>query len=291
MTYSQQVSHLKEKHGLIINDEKSAIAFLSRTNYYRLSAYGISLRDSTDKEKYKEGTTFEQITSLYKFDEIFRAYLFLPVSEIEIRFRTKVAYRLGERFGPEGYTKQDNFLPDINPNTNVSRHAEIMAKLDKEIERQTSLPCVKHHIDEYGGHFPIWAAIELMSFGEVVSLYSIMLTEDQQAIAKEFNTDRARLKSWMLSLVEVRNICAHSNRLYNMPLKQTPRLYAEDLKYIGTNKIFLSILVLKKLLSGEAMWNVLVESIENLISSTTEVELKCLGFPPDWKTVLQIERS
>lgn len=289
MTYEQQVAHLKEAHGLIVKDETRAMSLLSKVNYYRLSAYGISLRDPENKDHYKPGATFEQIVSLYNFDSILRAYLFLPVSEIEIRFRTKVAYRLGERFGPEGYTSPENFLPDVNPTTNVSRHEEFISNLNKEIDRQITLPCVIHHIDVYGGHFPIWAAIELMSFGEVVSLFTIMFPEDQIAIAKDFHTDRVRLKSWMLSLLEIRNICAHSNRLYNMPLKQMPRLYNEDLKYIRTNKLFPSILVLKKLLSGEAMWDVLIESLEKLIESTPDVDINCLGFPLDWKEACEIK--
>jgi len=33
-----------------------------------------------------------------------------------------------------------------------------------------NLPFVKHHQEAYGGHFPIWAAVELMTFGNIASL-------------------------------------------------------------------------------------------------------------------------
>lgn len=116
-TYAEQVKHLRSAHGLIITDEERAISFLSKINYYRLSAYGISLREPGNKERYKPGTTFEDLASLYNFDTGLRAILFLPITEMEIQFRTKVAYRLGEQYGPEGYRDSSNFIQRINEKT------------------------------------------------------------------------------------------------------------------------------------------------------------------------------
>ncbi len=286
--YADQVQHLKSAHGLIVTDEERAVSFLSKINYYRLSAYGISLRDPGNKERYKLGTTFEDLASLYHFDAGLRSILFLPIIEIEIQFRTKVAYRLGEQYGPEGYRDSSNFVLKTNIRTNKTRHQEFLEKLDEEIERQKNLPCVKHHKEKYGGHFPIWAAIELLSFGSVVSLYSIMFTDDQQAIAKEFSTDNYHLNSWMLSLIEIRNICAHANRIYNMPLKQSPKLYSEHTKYGKTNKLFPAILILKRMLDGQPIWDSFAKSLNKMIHSNRRVELSCLGFPAEWKDVLDI---
>lgn len=287
-TYAEQVKHLRSVHGLIITDEERAISFLSKVNYYRLSAYGISLREPGNKERYKPGTTFEDLASLYSFDAGLRAFLFLPITEIEIQFRSKVAYRLGEQYGPEGYRDSSNFISKINQKTNKTRHQEFLDKLDEEIKRQENLPCVKHHNDVYGGHFPIWAAIELLSFGSVVSLFSIMFPADQNAIAKEFSTDSYHLHSWLLALVEIRNICAHANRIYNMPLKQSPKLYTEHAKYGNTNKLFPVILVMKRMLDGQLIWNTFARSLNMMINSNRRVELVCLGFPEKWKDILAV---
>ena len=287
-TYAEQVRHLRSAHGLIITDEERAISFLSKINYYRLSAYGISLRDPGNMERYKTGTTFEDLASLYSFDARLRAFLFLPITEIEVQFRSKVAYRLGKQYGPEGYMDASNFTEKTNNRTNKTRHQEFIDKLNEEIERQKNLPCVKHHQDKYGGHFPIWAAIELLSFGSVVSLYSIMFPGDQSAIAKEFSTDSYHLHSWLLALVEIRNICAHANRIYNMPLKQSPKLYSEHAKYGKTNKLFPIILILKRILDGQPMWNTFAKSLNVLIQSNRRIELLCLGFPDEWQDVLDI---
>ena len=286
-TYSEQVTHLKSEHGLIVTDDERAESILSKINYYQLSAYGISLRDPKNKERYRPGTTFEDLVGLYNFDAILRTILFLPIAEIEVQFRTKVAYCLGKQYGPEGYRDSGNFLPAVNPKTQKTRHQEFLDKLDEEIERQKNLPCVKHHKTQYGGHFPIWAAIELLTFGNVVSLYSIMSTDDQKEVAKEFGTDALHLNSWMLALVEIRNLCAHSNRIYNMPLKQHPRLYTEHAQYGNTNKVFPSILVIKRLLDGQNLWSSFKKSLNRLLKGK-RVDINCLGFPSEWKEVLSI---
>ena len=118
-TYAEQVRHLKSAHGLIVPDEERAMYILSKINYYRLSAYGISLREPGNKERYKAGTTFEDLVNLYNFDAALRSFLFLPITEIEVQFRTKVAYRLGQQYGPEGYRDGSNFLPKQNTKTKI----------------------------------------------------------------------------------------------------------------------------------------------------------------------------
>ncbi len=287
-TLEEQITHLKSAHGLIIIDEERAKTELSWINYYRLSAYGISLRDPANKDQYRAGTTFDDIVSLYYFDQVLRTYLALPISDIEVHLRTEVAYCLGKEYGPEGYVCCNNFQQDTNPKTGVLRHQELMNKLHDEMVRQSQAPCVKHHMDKYGGHFPIWAAIELFTFGNVVSLLSIMIPKDQATVAAAFQTDYKHLYSWMLSLLEIRNICAHGNRIYNMPLKQSPRLYKEHAKYGKTNKVFPAILVIKRLMSGQKSWNVLAGALAEYIPEQPSVDIRCLGFPAEWKTVLEI---
>ena len=81
-TYEEQVEHLKSAHGLIVNNKERAVGILSKVNYYRLSAYGISLRDPNNKDKYRPGSSLIDIMGLYNFDAFFRTILFLPISEM-----------------------------------------------------------------------------------------------------------------------------------------------------------------------------------------------------------------
>ncbi|MEG1196689.1 MAG: Abi family protein, partial [Clostridia bacterium] len=143
-----------------------------------------------------------------------------------------------------------------------------------------NLPCVKHHQDEYGGHFPAWAAVELFTFGMLSSLYSVMQPQDRKVIASQYNTDAYHLQSWILALVEVRNICAHYGRIYNMPLKQSPNLYSENQQY-AENKVFPLLLTIKRMITDFSTWNTFTTSLFALVDEYSEAKIEYMGFPND----------
>ena len=157
------------------------------------------------------------------------------------------------------------------------------------MNRQKNVPFVKHHLEKYDGHFPIWVAVELFSFGRLTSLFDIMVPEDQKQIAAIYGTKPGHLKSWLLSLVEVRNICAHYTRLYNLPLKQTPFLYSENRKYRNgsVNKEFSVLLVVRRLFQANEQWQSLFKEISAAIEKYGDViNLSFMGFPENWIEVL-----
>ena len=116
-----------------------------------------------------------------------------------------------------------------------------------------------------------------------------MVLEDRKEIARLYNTEPKYLGSWILALVEIRNICAHYSRLYNMPLKQTPHLYPEYQKYrTGTlNKVFPALLSIKRMLNSDDRWNAFEIQLESLIDEYGDVvKLSFMGFSKEWKEVL-----
>ena len=283
--YDGQIKRLVEKHGLIVEDNKAAKDILSNVNYYRLSAYGIGLKLGDDPERYQEGVTLDHLFHLHQFDSHLRTLLIPVIEYLEISLRTKIAYHLALTYGAEGYRDKENFSVKIR-NTGVEVHPYVMGQLDKEIERQKNLPCVKHHITTYDGHFPVWAAIELFTFGMLSSLFSTMEKEDQKAIAKLYGTDSKVLGGWILALVEVRNICAHYGRIYNMPLKQQPYLYSEYRQY-RSNRIFPLLLTMKRMLQGQSVWTNFYTSLVGLVDEYSEIKKEFMGFPENWEEILK----
>lgn len=173
----------------------------------------------------------------------------------------------------------------------VSVHQNIVDKFKDECKRQKNSPCVKHHIEKYEGHFPFWAAIELFTFGSVCSFYKIMKADDKKELSRNcYQCKPKYLQSWILCLLEVRNICAHYNRLYNFPLKQKPRLFKSEkdlLNDSGINKIFPLLIVLKHLLSGNQTWEDFTESLFDLIKTNLDViNLDFMAFPSNWQEIL-----
>ena len=287
LSYKEQILKLKNDHNLLISNYKCAEEILKKVNYYRLSGYGIGLKKYDNKEHYKNYISIEDLFSLYCFDSEFKNNLIRTIEQIEIELRTQIAYHLAINYGPDVLNKENNFIYKTNK-AGHPIYSIIINNLNKEIYRQRNKPFVRHHIKKYKGKFPIWVSVELMSFGNLSSLFSILKDEDQKEISNYYNTDPKYLKNWILCLVEVRNICAHYTRLYNMPLKENPRLYSENEKYKGKqNKIFPILLIIKRILNSNDQWKSLLKDLKNTFNKYQGCfNYSFMGFPKNWRNIL-----
>lgn len=291
LNYEEQIDKLKNDHNLLISNDKFAKEILEKVNYYRLSGYGIGLKKFNNYEHYKDNISIEHLFKLYCFDSEFKNVLMRTIEQIEIEFRTQIAYNLSIKYGPDVLMNKNNFINKKNKEKDEI-YSIIVKHLDKEIKRQGNKPFVKHHINKYGGNFPIWVSVELMSFGNLSSLFSILKDEDKKEIANYYNTDTKYLKNWILCLVEVRNICAHYTRLYNMPLKENPKLYSENEKYKGKqNKIFPILLIIKRILKSNAQWKSLLTDLNKTFNKYDGYfSYKFMGFPENGKEILGLDK-
>lgn len=163
-TYDEQILNLQEKHGLIIADCAKAKEILKTVNYYRLSAYGIDLLDK-QTDKYREGTSLEQIYSLYQFDSRLRNIISPVIEYVEIRLRSCISYHLAIKYGAECYRDRSFFKPWISGVFGKDMFDVFNERVDAEIRKQSKKPMVVHHMQKYEGHFPIWVVVELLSLG------------------------------------------------------------------------------------------------------------------------------
>ncbi len=287
LSYDEQIDNLINVHRLIIHDRAVAKKILSTVHYYRLSAYGIGLENTENSAQYIEGTSLEHLFKLYCFDSRLKNDLIKAIERIEITLRTQIAHQIALQYGANALEDINHFNDKQNKNGG-SIYYLIWEHLEKEIKRQKNVSLVKRHSKEFKNDFHVWALVELLSFGNLSSLFSILKDKDQKAIAKLYNTSPEYLKSWILCLVEVRNICAHYTRLYNLPLKQTPKLYKENWKYMGKqNKIFPVLLMVKRMLNENEQWCSLLRDISRTFDKYSDIyNLSYMGFPQNWKEIL-----
>lgn len=278
-TFAEQVDILKRRN-LIISNEQRAIEVLKRINYYRLSAYFLSLKqEGTDL--FIDGTAFDKIYRIYEFDVKLRNLLLEQLERIEIAFRTHIAYLLGHKYDALGYMQGEHFL-------NEERHTEFLAELVKELGRKKRELFVTHHFDHYAGKFPVWVAIEVISFGTLSKLYSNLKIKDKKEIAKlYYKVPYLFLENWLMILAYIRNVCAHFARIYNKSLVKKPKLGEKDKLELGNDKIFAPIFVMKKLAGSQVEWKTFVTKLESLIEEyKDEIELHRIGFPVNWSDLL-----
>ncbi|MED9917120.1 MAG: Abi family protein, partial [[Eubacterium] siraeum] len=154
-TIKQQIEILRQR-GCIIDDEEYARKCLTNINYYRLAYYFAPFLER--KGKYRDGTTFEQIMKVYDFDRVLRRMLMTYLEEIEISMRAIISNYHAMKYGALGYLNASGFDPHHN-------HQAFLSKIERLIEANENEEFVKHHKRKYGGIMPVWAAVELFSFG------------------------------------------------------------------------------------------------------------------------------
>lgn len=201
MTIDEQVENLKSI-GLIINDEEYAKKILNDISYFRMiKAYSLNLKEKNGN--YNEKITFEHIVDLYLFNANFRQIIFPEIEKVEINVRCRVANYFAEQYGVLGYLDEENFA-------DADYHKTFLEDIEEEIGRNSKAPFVRNFRENYnGGELPIYALVEVFSFGTLSKFYKNMKNQDKKAIASSFGVGYTYLESWLESISYVRNICAH----------------------------------------------------------------------------------
>lgn len=279
MKIDEQIENLKEK-GLIVKDEEYAKRILNDISYFRLiKAYSLNLKAKNGN--YYEGITFEQIVDLYLLNAGFRQILFPQIEKIEIDLRCKIGNYFAEKYGVLGYLEADNF-------SDQRYHDIFLQDAEEEVRRNSKTPFVRNFRMNYeGGKLPVYALVEVFSFGTLSKFYKNLLNQDKKAVAGMLGVGYTYLESWLESISYVRNICAHYGRLYNAKLTKTPRLYKEySKKGIANNRIFGVLLCMKALRKRDIYWNIFVEQIDALFEKYEDADITTMGFPCDWRELL-----
>lgn len=272
-TYAEQMEILQQRN-VQIEDETRCEEILRAINYYRITAYLLPFK--LPDGKYEEGTRFSAAYQLYEFDRKLRNALFSALEEIEIYLRSRFAYFHVHKYGAEGYTEESNYSAQYR----AERFSE---NLKREIESNQRALFVKHHIEEYGGHFPLWAAVELFSFGMLSRFYSDLKTPDQKELARElYGSNPKNVKSWLHCCTDLRNICAHYGRLYYRVFSSIPANVNADSN--SEKRLWGAVLALYELYPYKEKWNTEhLPKLEALFEEyKNDISLYHIGFPENW---------
>ena len=302
----EQVEILKNK-GLIITDEKYAKKVLLRENYFFLNGYRHLFIKSEADKVFKEGTTFEEVYSLFLFDRSIRNVLFKYLLVIENNLKSIFSYQLSKKYGyrERDYLKDKNFtsIPEKQAQLN-----DLLKKMKRQIRVNGSQhSATLHYVSNYG-YIPLWILVKVLSFGIVSEMFSILKVEDQKDIAKIYEIDYETFMVYLPILANYRNLCAHEDILYENKTQkaiddtvyhQLLKIEKVDDEYIqGKNDLFALIIIMKQLLQPEEFKNMTLE-LDNIIETlnynlhTIKIDdvLNKMGFPINWKDLSKIERS
>ena len=290
LTIPEQVEELK-KAKMIIDSDEVAGDFLSRVEYYRFRGYCFQFYDNKKKE-YKENTKFNDIVKIYEFDVELSHLLFTMLSSIECTLRSRFVEAL------LAYKKDALVLYDPAVFDDKKNYWSNNGNLSQEIARSSDV-FIKHNFDKHDGNIPVWAAVEIMSFGTLSKLIKNLRTGSDTAYSrlaelykyptssgKTAKPSKKLLASWVHACVILRNICAHNSRIYNRTMSTVPELLDADRRKSGPDRsgVYKIILAMKYLRSSDAQWSAFADQLAALLTRYSDVvEMGRLDFPNDWK--------
>lgn len=290
LSVTQLVQKLKDA-GMTIDSNDEAEIALTTIGYYRLKGYSFHFID-TATCKYRVGTNFSDILRLYCFDSELSNLLFSYLSQIEIALRS----RLVNAF----QSSQDALiLNDPSVFKDKNKYWKNQATIASEISRSNDV-FIEHNFNNHDGAIPIWASVEVMSFGTISKTIKNMKTGNDSAFSEliknykfknekgnEVSPSKDMFTSWLQSVSVMRNICAHNSRIYNRTISTRPKLISSDViipqpRYNGLYQIMLSM---KYLRPTEESWNVFIEEFKCLLQKYNDVcDINRMNFPDDWES-------
>ena len=206
-TYRQLLRKLRSR-GMVINKGSQgsrAMRILEEENYYNVINGYKSLfleREATDTvdEKYKDGTTFDEVYALYCFDREVRNIYLKYLLKLENSLKTVISHEFSSIYGHDNYLKLENFqstaftdpadlsyvakrnnlkLPmDLKRVQQISaeENAEAVTKLIGDIHQEIARQMNKHHqvVTHYmtqHGYIPLWVLVNVLTFGKITNFY------------------------------------------------------------------------------------------------------------------------
>ncbi len=279
--------------GMNIPSISEATQALATIGYYRLRGYCFHLYNNQIKQ-YRHGTDFSEILRLYQFDTELSHLLFSMTSSIEVALRARLTDAL--------LTHGDSLIL-YNPNyfSNKKLFWQNLGTLSSEIARSSDV-FIQHNFQNHDGQIPIWAAVEVMSFGNLSKTIKNLKTGSESAASKLIanyrhlspnghmvNPSLQMFCSWIQSVSILRNMCAHNSRIYNRTISTHLQIPAIDQPnpVSRRNGLYQIVLAMKYLRPSDDIWKQFVIDLTALFNKYNNViDMARINFPADWNSHL-----
>jgi len=294
LTIAQQLQSYIDA-GMTITSRGDVEKALKSVGFYRLRGYSFHLYDNSAK-KYVPGTKFEDILKLYHFDQELSVLIFSMISKIEVALRVRLVEALLVH-------RDALILQDSSIFKEKKIYWQNMSTIASEIARSNDV-FIKHNFGNHEGEVPVWAVVEVLSFGTLSkiiknlktgkgSAYSILAT-NYQYISKKgnlVNPSQKMFASWVQGISVLRNMCAHNSRIYNRTIHTTPEILDVDkiTPPPAHNGLYQILLAMKYLRSSDEEWTAFVSELDIMFQNNSSViSLTAMNLPVDWKAHLSV---
>ncbi len=283
LTIEEQVDQLLDRG--MVGTRDSMVRRLSVVSYYRLSGYWFHRKLSDDS--FEPGTSFDVAWKQYMFDRKLRLLLMDAIERLEVGLRVQFCNHHALQHGPFGYATDSRSTPQLG----AEQRLKLIAQIDREAQRSREL-FVRHFRDKYGTshrHLPLWMAIETMSLSCVIRLWQASSDSVKGPVAAAFGVSEKVLESWLWTLNEARNVCAHHGRLWNREFgikPKIPRRYHHPEWHtpepVPNHRVYAVLTISAYSLSRLAPNSTWQVRLRQLVEAFPDIPTKNMGFPDAW---------
>ena len=201
---SELIDHLKTKGVTfdLVNEEDAAGYISTKTYYFKIAAYRALFQKRVGGERDGQyvGLDFGHLVKLASVDRTMR-YTLLPMTlDVEHFAHAKLLHRVETEPGEDGYSIVADYMASLNHDNRRRRLAEI-SMLEPDAY-------CGDLVRKYRAHMPVWAFLELISFGSFIDFYLFCANRWQDPAMED--------EHYMLRQVKAaRNAAAHSSNIVN----------------------------------------------------------------------------
>lgn len=279
-TVAEQIRKMINR-GVVITETKKAEEYLLDIGYYRLGFYLFPFEATYPelgkkrRHRVNPGTRIEDAVALYYFDFDLRNILNRYLSRIEVAIRTTMIYELSNKYNNNPAWFVDLAVVDASFITDFPTKVYKTIKEKDVIKRHHR----RHPTDVYA---PAWKTMEFMVFGNLTTLYSsLLLNDDRRLVSQRYGVTQTNVFFDYIEAVRlVRNACAHGNVLFDFNL-YTPVSNGPAGRFTGTTRHSLGVaLEVIKFLLKTVSSNRCNELEHDLIKAAQTLYKKCPSLEP-----------
>lgn len=273
-TPSDWVRHLRQR-GLNVPRPNVAARKIDLVGYERLRIYFIARRQVSQPNKpFRPNTSYNQILKLYECDRLMRAVCFDAAGAFEVAFRNSMSEALSNAFGSHPH-KAEAAFKDVEARRNALDHLSSVYAKSKDARAH-------NYLNKYSDPVlpPIWMMKEFLTFGSSVRFYKLLSNPMKTAIAGSFGVPTHDVfTNWLECLVDLRNICAHHDRLFNRAFQKQPtRLRRQNLPTAPVNKLKALLQCLDYMLAARGLRAETVAAIDKILRKHPDVQRAEVGY-------------
>lgn len=234
LSIDDQIQRLQQRNVIISNTE-IAKQYLTLNNYYNVinSCSRDFLRKDTTSDDYLDGTTFEEIIAIHKFENELKHDILEYLLLIEKHLKSTIAHAFCSKHSDlYACLSKDSYNFNQNNMLNIAKTIEILAKnITEQINQKIPNP-IKHYAKDHHD-VPMYVLISELTFGNVVYLFKIMQHAERAEIINIFNSIMCEnlndssskifpnnFDKMLDNLLNLRNTTAHNSSLFTFKCRE-----------------------------------------------------------------------